>query len=167
MKKIIALALVLVFTIALAVPAFAENISLSGSDNGTSLSGASNNTAKVTYNVDGAYTVSVPATLVANGDSQEVSATGVMLYKGTKLTVTVTYDTLKVDEDEGTSLDYDIKKGDAVIDKNGGEIFSIEAGGETTKAQAIQAKVTGTAIFAGDYTDTITFAVVIGQINNG
>ena len=163
MKKIIALALVLVFTIALAVPAFAADIT--GVDSNDALSNGTNNEAKVTYDVAGSYTVSVPATLVADGAAQEVSAANVVLYRNTQLVVTVTYSGfLKVDGDAATNLAYTINKaGGAVITSATDAIFSITAGGSKTATQNIEAKINGIPGFAGNYTDSITFNVTISS----
>ena len=158
MKKIIALALVLVFTIALAVPAFAAETAQ------TLNAGAQNNnhSTNVTYTVQGGYIIDIPATIELNNASEcSVSVNNVLLYNNTKLVVTVTYGDISIDGVGNSAVAaLVVKKGGEPV-ASGTELFEFNPGTQKSDAQnsaTLTVSVDQSKLkYAGVYTGQITF----------
>ena len=147
MKKIIALAIAVLMLAALAVPAFAvETADATGTNTQSSAD------TNVTYAVTQKYTFTVPAdiTLGETGKAgNEVTASGVTLYKGHKLTITTSETAqMKADDSEATA---DITLSKYVFDFTAADTQSFD--------------ITWTApTVAGNYKTTLTFAAAIVEV---
>ena len=143
MKKALSLALALVFAFALAIPAFADPITSLSEGPITpdaSFVGTSNSAdpTDIIYDVDGSYTISIPATITIeyvkdnsqapgtatwdSGTSNELKATDVMLPYGKKLTVTLTgnqggFNVQAVDSSSNVvdTVPYTVKAGETLL----------------------------------------------------
>ena len=80
MKKILSLVLALVFMFALAIPAFAANVTMAGSTQDVT----------ATYTVDQAYTVSIPSGIAFSEEKtaqETVSVSGALIASGNQVFV--------------------------------------------------------------------------------
>ncbi len=127
-----------------------------------------NESTTVTFNVDPAYTITIPATVElekteGNGtvtyenDYTITAEAGVRLHKGDTIVVTVSSD-YEMTAQQGATLDYTIthKNGDALTD-------SIVATFTTnTEGQSSTIHIAANdPEFAGDYSDTVTFTISV------
>ena len=171
MKKILALALAMIFVFALAIPAFAVEVTNApiNSDNVPTFDDQSG-TATVTYTMTGSYVAIIPATIpVAVPDTNNVDVTSVKLGYGQQLTVAVTYDgilDLKIGTDVKDTLAYTLKNGSTNIPTTGAQnVLTVGAGNNgfigVTGGTKISASITDEAKYAGNYTDTVTFTIAV------
>ena len=164
MKKIIALALVLVFALALAIPTFAVDGTIAEDK---TITGGTPQSTNVTYNVSGSYTLSVPATLTANAaETENVEISNVLLYKDTTLKVTVEYSTMQIQDLDASAVAFVLKDGSDATINSGTVLFTYTAGGQTKAAsaasKAIKATVDESAMkYAGVYSGAVTFTVTV------
>ncbi len=181
MKKIIALALALVFAFALAVPAFAEDPQVSDTqDYDTELEGGSQD-IDVVYNVGGSYIVTVPAgfTVTADEVTEEVSATEVLIMAGQVLTVALdSTNGFKLNYVENASADYidytvsvdgsEIDDEDVVLTVNEGGVADAEDGASSGSVELVfDFSDKENARYQGQYKDTITFTVAVTTLDAG
>lgn len=170
MKKLLALALALTLTLSLSVTAFAADSDQTiTTDDGTGKT-------TVTYEVQPAYTVTIPATVAIDGDAVTVKAEGVKVPSGQQVVVKLTGtsetdNSFKVNSTEGASLTYEVKDSsnntialnaavltvnpDSATDGNG-------ASGSTTLTFALASNQT--VKYAGTYSGTVTFTVSVEAV---
>lgn len=166
MKKILSLALALVFMFALAIPAFAA-------DPATLNSASSSKDVTATYNVGEGYTVTIPSGITFSAEktaNETVTVSNVYINANKKVVVTLkaagedTAFELKYDND---ALTYTVKtnlgNGDATtaIAATGGTVVEVNAGTVTGATAALAFQITEDAIYQGEYTDTLTFSVTV------
>ena len=159
MKKVFAVILVIALMATMSVTAFAVNIT-SGS-------------TEVSFNVDPAYTVTIPATVELNkvenngtvtyeNDYTITAEAGVRLFLGEYIEVTVASD-FTMETEEYAWLDY------VILDEEGYEVDNngVVAIFETDKnAQSATIHITaGDPYYAGKYKDTVIFTVSVEQSN--
>lgn len=163
MKKFLASVLALAICCAMAVPAFAEDTTINQD--------SQNKTAKtnVSFNVDPAYTVTIPETVelsrVENGgtvtyesDDNITAVAGVRLLEGQKIQVTVNSDfTLTANN---TDLAYTISVNNDQIANNG---VVAEFGTSTQAQSSTMHFAAADPEYAGNYSDTVTFT--LGVVN--
>ena len=115
----------------------------------------------VAYDVISQYTVTIPqtVTLTQDGVTQEISANDVMLAPKEILSIKVISDfELEEESDSATKLGYTITKGTTILNNND-EIAKFYT---STEEQSVSFDIIpDTAIYAGDYSDTVTFCVEI------
>lgn len=159
MKKLLSFTLALVMMLSATVTAFAADTTITMDSESNSAD------TSITYNVDPAYTVTIPAT-VTLGDTATVKVENTMLKKGDEVNVKLTGtseadDTFKVTTAQGAELTYTVKDGDTVINV-----------GDTVLQCASQVNGTADLLFtaptsvqyAGTYTGTVTFTVSVETV---
>ena len=160
MKKVFALLLTAALAAAATTTAFADaqNSQTIGPENTTRPD------MSVTYTVDPAYTVTIPAS-VTLGNTAIVSASDVKIGKNQTLKVTLSGtseddNTFKVKAGDET-LTYTVTKGNTNITV-GSEVLSVntETSGDALKAELSFSKPNAT--YAGTYQGTVTFTVSMG-----
>lgn len=169
MKKLLTLVLALALTLSLSVTAFTADTEIKPD-------GSSTGNTTVTYEVQPAYTVTIPATVTIDGDAVTVSASGVKVANEKQVVVKLTGtseddNTFKVKTTEGASLTYEVKDGsnntialnaavlavnpDSATDNTG-------ASGNTTLTFALADDAV--VKFAGTYSGTMTFTVSVEDV---
>ena len=171
MKKILALALALVLAFALAIPAFAaeETANVIGSAPADGALSGDSEGSVVTYNVAGSYIVSVPVGISADAGAEDaqLKISGLMLFYDTQLTVSITYDgELSVtDATEADNISYKLQfkaEGENYTDITKDVAFvTVEAGNNAEVTKNIKAVLLDSPIYAGVYTENVTFNVSI------
>lgn len=163
MKKSFAMIPALAMALSLCVTAFAADTDISIDQESDDQTGSTS----VTYTVQPAYTVTIPAA-VTLGNSVKVSAEGVKVSKGSQVAVKLTGtsetdDTFKVKTAEGAELVYTVKNGNADV-AIGDTVLAVNPetndSGDTTLSFAAPAAVT----YAGTYTGTVTFTVSVDTV---
>jgi hypothetical protein len=121
----------------------------------------------VSKRVDPAYTVTIPAA-VTEGESFQVSATGVVLNKDQTLTVTLQSD-FKLKNEQNAELDFTINGGTV---GNDAVVLSITGNGDKNNplakdSEALLIQAAEDPQYAGIYTGTITFTIAVDTaVNN-
>ncbi len=124
-------------------------------------------TTTVTYNVDTTWKLTIPESIVVEGEEATVSASDVTIEKGETFKVTVaSANEWKVESGE-QSLDYDLKVNDGPDAlTNGGEVLSLDAGTQegsaTLKATLDNEDEKKYSTGGKEYEDTLTFTVSDG-----
>lgn len=180
MKKLLALALALTLTLSLSVTAFAAD----GDQTITTDDGTGKTT--VTYEVQPAYTVTIPATVTIDGSAVTVKADGVKVPSGKQVVVKLTGinvteqnttgdDAFTVKTAEGASLNYTVTAGasgsatqiskDSTVLTVNPDVATTDAGasGSTTLTFALASGQT--VKYAGTYSGTVTFTVSVDSVN--
>ncbi|MGN0523933.1 MAG: hypothetical protein ACI4IG_06645 [Eubacterium sp.] len=157
MKKLLSFTLALVMMLSATITAFAGTVDQDSVDK----TGDTN----ITYNVDPAYTVTIPAT-VTLGNTATVKVENTMLKKGDEITVKLTGtseadDTFKVKTAQGAELTYTVKDGDTVI--NVGDTVLHCASQVNGRADLLFTAPTSVQ-YAGDYSGTVTFTVSVETV---
>lgn len=153
MKKFVSFALFIIMTLAMPITAFAQTISDSGN-------------VTVTYTFEDSYTVTIPDSMTI-GTPANVSASDVRIGEDQVLNVIVSSaqynDGWQLSNGTNT-VEYTLKIGNsgANIDNNG-IILSATAGEDVTST--LHTAVTEVPTYPGEYTDTLTFSVVIANKN--
>lgn len=121
----------------------------------------------VSKRVEPAYTVTIPTT-VTEGESFQVSATGVVLNTDQTLTVTLQSD-FKLRNEQNIELAFEINGGDI---GNDAVVLSIAGNGDKNNPLAknsdpLTAEVTEEVRYSGTYTGSITFTIAVNTaVNN-
>ena len=115
----------------------------------------------VSKRVDPTYTVTIPAA-VNEGETFQVSATGVVLNTDQTLTVTLQSD-FKFRNEQGAELGFTINDG-AIV--NNTQLISVTGNGDKNNPLAkdsdpLTAEVTEEAKYSGTYTGTVTFTIAV------
>ncbi len=135
--------------------------------------GSASSTTTVTYQVDSTWEVTIPDSIELHADGSEttasVSASGVKIEQGQKLTVTVESENEWKVQDSGKTngFDYQVTKDGTSLDNSSNNtVLEVEAG-TASGSQELKAKLTD-ATDAGKYstgeeayTDTLTFTVTV------
>lgn len=163
MKKFFAILLTVAMMATMSMTAFAATIDQDTEGN--------KGTVEVTYGVDEAYVVTIPANFTVGAtEGTEVSASNVVIPYGNQLTVSISsthYDTENnkwylVDIENATNkLNYTIKVNDTDV-VSGGTILTVAAGTTETVSASLVTALVDTATVSGTYKDTITFTVAVG-----
>ncbi len=129
----------------------------------TEASDPKSGTTNVEYNVNPAYTVTIPSA-VKLGESETISAEDVKLEQGKELTVTLsgTSDTangFKLTNAAGDPLPYNVKKGTTDV-AVGDKVLAVPAGTKTGTA-TLDFIAPATIDYAGDFTGTVTFNISV------
>ena len=121
----------------------------------------------IDFNVDPAYTVTIPATVemakvehggvVTYENDLTVFASDVRLKSGEKIQVTMSSD-FKLTSTENAELDYTVKVDDTAIANNG---VVAEFTTKTETQSAAMHFVANDPEYAGSYTDTVTFTLEV------
>lgn len=125
--------------------------------------------SKVTYNVDAAYIVTIPAGADMSGDGvdeQTITANNVLLEKGQKITVTLSKASNTAsgksfsakDKSEESTVKYTIKAGTADV-AVGDKVAEFDADGE--QALTFTKDANSTPTYAGEHTETLTFDIAV------
>ena len=157
MKKILSLALVLAMVLTMSVTAFATEI--------TGNSGSVDITYTYEAPVD-SYIVTIPDSMTLGTDAN-VSAGDVAITAGYLLTVSVSsqqYDGGWKLSNGTNTLDYTLKIDGADIENNGTVLTA--KNGDTAVTKTLVTALSGTPIYSGNYTDTLTFNVSIVECNH-
>lgn len=148
MKKILSFALVLAMVLTMSVAAFAAEI--------TDGSGS----VDITYEVPDSYIVTIPDSMTVGADAN-VSVSDVIIASGNLLTVSVSSeqynDGWKLINGDDT-VGYTLKMDGADI-ANNATVLTVKNGG--TASQTLTTALSGTPIYSGSYTDTLTFSVSV------
>lgn len=164
MKKLITSAIVLAMVLSMSVTAFAAEIKQDTNPK-------TSNTA-VSYTVDPAYTVTIPAT-VTLGDTAEINASGVKLEEGKALKVAITAtsesdNSFKLATANEAKITYTVTKGSNAVALND-TFLTVEsstgAGGTGTATLNFVAPADSEITYAGAYSGTVTFTVSVDDIN--
>ena len=115
----------------------------------------------VSKRVDPTYTVTIPAA-VTEGESFQVSATGVVLNTDQTLTVTLQSD-FKLRNEQGVEFGFKINDG-AIV--NNTQLISVTGNGDKNTplakdSEALRIQVAEEAKYSGAYTGTITFIIAV------
>ena len=154
MKKILSLALVLAMMLTMSVTAFATEIT---GDSGS---------VDITYTYEApvdSYIVTIPDSMTLGTDAN-VSAGDVAITAGYLLTVSVSsqqYDGGWKLSNGTNTLDYTLKIDGADIENNGTVLTA--KNGDTAVSKTLVTALSGTPIYSGNYTDTLTFNVSVAE----
>ena len=129
--------------------------------------------AEVTYNVDAAYTVTIPAgaDISSGSDVQSITADDVLLEQGKKITVTLSEASNTAsgklftakDESGESTVNYTIKAGDTDVEV-GGTVAEFETKtGEQSATLTFTKDADSTPTFAGTHTETLTFNIAVEE----
>ena len=127
--------------------------------------------AEVTYNVDAAYTVTIPAgaDISSGSDVQSIKANNVLLEQGQKITVTLSEASNTAsgksfsakDESGESTVNYTIKAGDTDV-AVGDKVAEFETKtGEQSATLTFTKDADSTPTFAGKHTETLTFNIAV------
>lgn len=157
MKKLLSFTLALVMMLSVSVTAFAGTVDQDSIDKTGDTS--------ITYSVDPAYTVTIPAT-VELGGTATVKVENTMLKKGDEVNVKLTGtseadDTFKVTTAQGAELTYTVKKSDTVI--NVGDTV-ISCASQVSNQVDLLFTAPTSVQYAGDYSGTVTFTVSVETV---
>ena len=157
MKKLLSFTLALVMMLSVSVTAFAGTVDQDSIDKTGDTS--------ITYSVDHAYTVTIPAT-VELGGTATVKVENTMLKKGDEVNVKLTGtseadDTFKVTTAQGAELTYTVKKSDTVI--NVGDTV-ISCASQVSNQVDLLFTAPTSVQYAGDYSGTVTFTVSVETV---
>lgn len=157
MKKLLSFTLALVMVLSVSITAFAGTVDQDSVDKTGDTS--------ITYNVDPAYTVTIPAT-VTLGDTATVKVENTMLKLGDEVNVKLTGtseadDTFKVTTAQGAVLAYTVKDGDTVI--NVGDTV-ISCASQVNDQVDLLFTAPTSVQYAGDYSGTVTFTVSVETV---
>ena len=157
MKKIITLALVSAMALSVSATVFATDITPETS---------SWIDTEVTYNVDPTYTVTIPDT-VTLGTSADVSASNVVVAKGSKVVVKLTgtsgtNNAFTVKNTEGEELAYTVKNGTKNVNV-GDTVLTVNPESATTGSATLNfnAPDANSIKYSGTYSGTVTFTVSV------
>ena len=188
MKKIISLALAMILAFALAIPAFAtevtDNADIDGDGNVTWDPTSQNSTATVEYTMAGNYVVTIPSTIELgdnDGTKNVVAVSSAMLGYQQQLVIEAKSDGKLELLENGTpnqdvTIAYTIVTNTSkTVGVNATEILTIAPANEAsgfsgfsaaaaTSKVALTATVTGKAPYAGVYTDTVTFTTSVKPV---
>lgn len=164
MKKLLATILALTLALSLSATAFAMDINQDADPK-------TGNTS-VTYNVDPAYTVTIPETVTINDAAVTVSATGVKVDKGSQVVVKLTAtsgtdNAFTVKTDKNAELTYKVMNGETAV--NVGDTVlavnpdtAIDNSGASGSASLTFSLADGETVqYAGTYTGTVEFTVSV------
>lgn len=154
MKKLFTILLAVALMLSLSVTAFAAN--------------TTGGSTEVSFNVDPAYTVTIPATVELERQEDNGTVTyendytltaqaGVRLKKGEYIEVTVASD-FEMTTTEGATLEYTITAENAAVANNGVVAEFATDKAEQTATIHIAANDPD---FAGEYKDTVTFTLTV------
>ena len=130
--------------------------------------------AEVTYNVEAAYIVTIPAGADISGDGvdeQSITANNVLLEKGQKITVTLFKASntesgksfTAKDESGESTVNYTIKAGDTDV-AVGDKVAEFETKtGEQSATLTFTKDADSTPTFAGTHTETLTFNIAVEE----
>jgi len=167
MKKVLTLALVGAMLTATGITAFATDI-----DQDAVKAGNNTGTMNVTYSVDPTYTVTIPASVTLGGEPSTISVSDVNLATGKKIVVKLT-DATNKDLVSGThfavktadatpaTATYQVKKGTTVLDLNDTAYEFAYDGTTKTGSGDLTFTEPTDAMFAGTYTDQLTFTISV------
>ena len=157
MKKIITLALVSAMALSVSATVFATDITPE-----TSGSGKMN----IIYNVDPTYTVTIPD-MVTLGTSADVSASNVVVAKGSKVVVKLTgtsgtNNAFTVKNTEGAELAYTVKNGTKNVNV-GDTVLTVNPESATTGSATLNfnAPDANSIKYSGTYSGAVTFTVLL------
>ena len=157
MKKIITLALVSAMALSVSATVFAANITPETS---------SWIDTEVTYKVDPTYTITIPDT-VTLGTSADVSASNVVIAKGSKVVVKLTgtsgtNNAFTVKNTEGAELAYTVKNGTKNVNV-GDTVPTVNPESATTGSATLNfnAPDANSIKYSGTYSGTVTFTVLL------
>ena len=126
-----------------------------------------NNEMTVTYTVPSSYTISIPSSITV-GKSAIVSASKVVLDEGDTLSVSASSKQYANNSwqlvNSGKSIPYTIKNGEQSLSNNA-TVLTAQSG--ETPSVTLSTALAGTTeplSYAGDYTDTLVFAVEAGPV---
>ena len=145
MKKIITLALVSAMALSVSATVFAANITPETS---------SWIDTEVTYKVDPTYTITIPDT-VTLGTSADVSASNVVIAKGSKVVV-------KLTGTSGTNNAFTVKNGTKNVNV-GDTVLTVNPESATTGSATLNfnAPDANSIKYSGTYSGTVTFTVLL------
>ena len=127
--------------------------------------------SEVTYNVEAAYTVTIPtgADISGGSDEQSITANDVLLEQGQKITVTLSGASNTAsgksftakDESGESTVKYTIKAGDTDV-AVGDKVAEFETKtGEQSATLTFTKDADSTPTFAGTHTETLTFGIAV------
>ena len=166
MKKVFALLLTAALAAAATTTAFADTqySQTFGPENTTPPS------MDVTYTVNSAYTVTIPALVTLSSTTKDSTATvkaeNVTVPNGKKVKVSLTgtnqNNEFKVKSAEGAELAYAVSKNGTAIALNG-TVLEVASDAEDKKGEAeLKFAITDNIVYSGEYTGTVTFKVSVG-----
>jgi len=127
---------------------------------------SNNNAINLEYVVTPAYTVTIPAT-VELGKSETISAENVVLEKGKQLEITITDtseddNTFKLRTEENSVVEYTIENNDTTI-AVGDAVLTVNPETAANSSTTLNFTTPKNIIYAGEYTGTITFTMLIKE----
>ena len=168
MKKLISGLSAIAMAAAMAMSASAVEINQDDVKNGN---GKATGDSTVTYDVDAAYTVTIPAgaDITSGSDQQSITASDVLLEQGKKITVTLSEASNTAsgksftakDESGESTVNYTIKAGDADV-AVGDPVAEFETKtGEQSATLTFTKDADSTPTYAGKHTETLTFNIAV------
>lgn len=158
-KKWISLTVAIVLMAAIAVPVFAEDnvLNYNGTDH------AQTSGVVVRYNVEPAFVVTIPASVVLD-NKVTISASNVVVQYGRAVKVKISGTSesdgsFKLRTAEGAVLDYTVQKGDTPVSV-GDTVLSVDPTSTETSVELTFLKPV-TCTYAGLYEGTVTFTIVV------
>ena len=171
MKKIFALILAIVMTVAISVPVFAEDTSFSSDDTGVVTP-----TTKIEYGVDQTYTITIPASVTINRSTRQgeakITVSDVCIPAGTNIKVSVTSSVEPTSpnkwelQDAATTgskaanVGYTVKVDGSEIERGATFLTAASAVTFTATSKTLAIEVNKTMQVA-NYEDYLTFSVAI------
>lgn len=154
MKKILAIFLAVMIIFSISVPSFAAYIDLNAN--------AKTGNSIAVYENSSKYTITIPDYIIPvkqneEGNVYNVTTKDVLLADSQTLDVTVEYDNFLTDS-RGAELEYSLNNTDKTVIETGAVILSQDAGSpEATSSKDFTAYLTEDVLFAGVFTDVVTF----------
>ena len=130
---------------------------------GTSIVKTDSKTTTVTYNVNPAYTVIIPAA-VTLGETTTIKAENVVVAKGKQVEVSIAdANGFKATTPEGAELTYTVKNGETAVTE-GDTVLAVNPKDGKTGETTLSFVAPETIQYAGTYTGTVTFSVAVKDV---
>lgn len=164
MKKFITTAIALAMVLAVSTTAFAAEVNQGSADK-------TGNT-DITFNVDPTCTVTIPATVTLTKkegggyeSTAEITASaGLRLNKGKVINVTLSTCDYTLSSDEGATLAYTVKVGNADITDSTTPVAIFTTENNSAVQTSTLTFHADEPTYAGNYSDTITFTIAVDDM---
>ncbi len=161
MKKLLSALLALALCGTMSLTAFAANTQIEPDSDPQS------GDIQVTFSVDPAYTVTIPAT-VELGQTATISAENVVVAYGSQVEVSLTgtsgaSNAFTLTSTEGATIDYTVKNGETLVNV-GDTVLTVDPATAASGNVTLSFTEPDSTKFSGDYIGNVTFTVAVKEV---